>query len=169
MRFTDIFVRRPVLATVLSLLILLAGVRALFELPVRQFPRVDSTVITITTVYPGATSELMRSFITTPIEQAVSSAGGLDYLTSASFASQSVVTAHIRLNYDPGRRARPGGHEDDRAGYAGAVHGLFQRDDEQRRHFGLPQPRGAAAARLRSWRCFDRHPRRPDLRDAALA
>src|SRR5271165_1943794 len=103
MRFTDIFVRRPVLATVLSLLILLAGVRALFELPVRQFPRVDSTVITITTVYPGATSELMRSFITTPIEQAVSSAGGLDYLTSASFASQSVVTAHIRLNYDPGR------------------------------------------------------------------
>src|SRR5947209_6043614 len=103
MRFTDIFVRRPVLAVVVSLLIFLAGLRAFYELPARQFPKVDSTVITITTLYPGATSELMRSFITTPIEQAVSTADGLDYLTSSSFASRSIVTAHIKLNFDPGR------------------------------------------------------------------
>jgi multidrug efflux pump len=103
MNVTDIFVRRPVLATMVSVLIFLAGLRAFQELPVRQFPRVDSTVISITTVYPGATSELMRSFITTPIEQAVSTADGLDYLTSSSFSSRSIVTAHIKLNFDPGR------------------------------------------------------------------
>ena len=103
MHFTDIFVRRPVLATVVSLLIFLAGFRACYELPVRQYPKIDNTVISIMTLYPGATAELMRGFITTPIEQAVSTADGLDYLTSSSFSSRSVVTAHIKLNFDPGR------------------------------------------------------------------
>src|SRR5215469_1092161 len=100
MNFTDLFIRRPVLAAVVSLLIFLAGLGAFHELPVRQFPKVDNTVITVTTVYPGATSELMRSFITSPIEQAVSTADGIDYLTSSSFTGRSIVTAHIKLNFD---------------------------------------------------------------------
>ncbi|PWC49030.1 multidrug efflux RND transporter permease subunit [Azospirillum sp. TSA6c] len=99
--FTDIFIRRPVLSLVVSLLILLVGARALLELPIRQYPQLQNTVITVTTSYPGASPELMQGFIATPIEQAVSSAEGLDYLTSSSTQGQSVVTAYVRLNFDP--------------------------------------------------------------------
>ena len=99
--FTDIFIRRPVLSLVVSLLILLIGARALLELPIRQYPQLQNTVITVTTSYPGASPELMQGFIATPIEQAVSSAEGLDYLTSSSTQGQSVVTAYVRLNFDP--------------------------------------------------------------------
>ncbi|MBY6264913.1 multidrug efflux RND transporter permease subunit [Azospirillum sp. 412522] len=99
--FTDIFIRRPVLSVVVSLLILLVGARALLELPIRQYPQLQNTVITVTTSYPGASPELMQGFIATPIEQAVSSAEGLDYLTSSSTQGQSVVTAYVRLNFDP--------------------------------------------------------------------
>ena len=67
MRFTDIFIKRPVLASVVSLLILFIGLRAYFDLPVRQYPRLENTVITITTAYPGASPELMQGFITQPI------------------------------------------------------------------------------------------------------
>ncbi|MFI5018766.1 MAG: efflux RND transporter permease subunit, partial [Dongiales bacterium] len=84
MRFTDIFIRRPVLAVVVSLLILLVGARSLYSLPIRQYPMLSNTVITVTTVYPGASSDLMQGFITQPIAQAVASAEGLDYLTSSS-------------------------------------------------------------------------------------
>ncbi|NYZ16728.1 MexW/MexI family multidrug efflux RND transporter permease subunit [Azospirillum sp. RWY-5-1] len=101
MRFTDLFIRRPVLSIVVSLLILLIGGRALYELPIRQYPELSNTVITITTSYPGASPELMQGFITTPIEQAVASAEGLDYLTSSSTQGTSVVTAYVRLNFDP--------------------------------------------------------------------
>ena len=87
MRFTDLFIRRPILATVVSLLILLVGLRAFWELPIRQYPLISNTVITVTTAYPGATPELMQGFITTPIEQAVSSAEGIDYVTSTSIQS----------------------------------------------------------------------------------
>ncbi|PWC90288.1 acriflavine resistance protein B [Azospirillum sp. TSH100] len=99
--FTDIFIRRPVLSLVVSLLLLLVGARALLELPIRQYPQLQNTVITVTTSYPGASPELMQGFIATPIEQAVATAEGLDYLTSSSTQGQSVVTAYVRLNFDP--------------------------------------------------------------------
>ncbi len=101
MKFTDLFVRRPVLAAVVSLLILLIGLRAAFELPVRQYPELKNTVITVTTSYPGASAELMQGFITTPISQAVATAEGIDYMTASSAQGQSTVTAYVRLNYDP--------------------------------------------------------------------
>ena len=103
MRFTDIFIRRPVLATVVSLLILLVGARAILTLPIRQYPRLENTVITITTIYPGASAELMQGFITTPMEQAIATADGLEYMTSSSVPSKSVIQAYVRLNYDPSK------------------------------------------------------------------
>ncbi|MGE5268630.1 MAG: multidrug efflux RND transporter permease subunit [Thiohalocapsa sp.] len=101
MKFTDIFVRRPVLALVVSLLILLIGAKSLLGLQIRQYPRLYNTTITVTTSYPGASPDLIQGFITTPIEQAVASAEGIDYLTSTSIQGTSTVTAYIRLNYDP--------------------------------------------------------------------
>ncbi len=101
MKFTDLFIRRPILSVVVSLLILLIGLRALMEMPIRQYPQLKNTVITVTTSYAGASPDLMQGFIATPIEQAVSSAEGIDYLTSSSTQGQSVVTAYIRLNFDP--------------------------------------------------------------------
>ena len=100
MSFTDIFIRRPVLATVVSLLILLIGLAAAFNLPVRQFPRTSNTTITITTTYPGANADLIKGFITTPIQQAVASAEGIDTLTSSS---QQNTTGHPQ----PAPRCRP--------------------------------------------------------------
>src|SRR3954466_5484648 len=101
MKFTDIFVRRPVLSLVVSLLILLIGGMSMLALPIRQYPRLYNTTITVTTSYPGASPDLIQGFITTPIEQAVSSAEGIDYLTSNSTQSTSTVTAYVKLNYDP--------------------------------------------------------------------
>ncbi len=88
MSFTDIFIRRPVLATVVSLMILLVGLASLFNLPVRQFPKLTNTTITITTAYPGANADVIRGFITTPMLQAVASAEGIDTLTSSSQAER---------------------------------------------------------------------------------
>src|SRR5205809_785703 len=101
MKFTDIFIKRPVLALVVSLLILLIGLKAMMSLPIRQYPRLYNTTITVTTIYPGASPDLIQGFITTPIEQAVATAEGIDYLTSNSIQGTSTVTAYIRLNYDP--------------------------------------------------------------------
>ena len=103
MHFTDIFIRRPVLASVVSLLILLIGLRSFFDLPLRQYPELQNTVITISTSYPGASGELMQGFITQPIEQAVASTEGIDYITSTSNQGQSRVQVYIKLNYDPNR------------------------------------------------------------------
>src|SRR5215475_6320653 len=103
MWLTDIFIKRPVLATVISLLILLVGLRSLLGLPIRQYPQLENTVITVTTTYPGASADLMQGFITTPIAKAVSTAEGIEYLTSSSIQSISTVTANIRLNYDPNK------------------------------------------------------------------
>src|SRR3990167_2706698 len=100
-RFTDIFISRPVLATVVSLLIFVVGLRAIFELPVRQYPEMENTVITVTTGYPGASSQLIEGFITTQVEKEIASAGGIDYLTSQSTDGLSTITANIILNYDP--------------------------------------------------------------------
>src|SRR5271155_399497 len=101
MKFTDIFIRRPVLALVVSLLILLIGLKCMLGLQIRQYPRLYNTTITVTTIYPGASPDLIQGFITTPIEQAVATAEGIDYLTSNSVLGTSTVTAYIKLNYDP--------------------------------------------------------------------
>ncbi|MGJ5049261.1 MexW/MexI family multidrug efflux RND transporter permease subunit [Bradyrhizobium oligotrophicum] len=101
MRFTDIFIKRPVLSVVVSLLILLLGLRAAFVLPIRQYPKLSNTVVNVTTVYPGASADLMQGFITTPLEQAVASAEGVDYITSSSVQGTSTIQVFIKLNFDP--------------------------------------------------------------------
>lgn len=101
MQFTDIFIKKPVLASVVSLLILLLGLRAVIDLPLRQFPKMENTVITVSTAYSGASAELMQGFITSPIQKAIASADGIDYMTAESNAGISTVKVHIKLNYDP--------------------------------------------------------------------
>jgi len=100
MRFTDLFVQRPVLATVVSLLILLLGARAALEMEIRQYPELESTTVTVTTAYPGASSDLVKGFITTPLQQAMAEASGIDYLTSTSSQGVSTIAAKMELNYD---------------------------------------------------------------------
>ena len=100
MKFTDIFVRRPVLALVVSLMILLAGLKAYMGLPVRQYPLLESSVITVSTDYPGAPSELMQGFITQPINQSLASVEGVDYISSSSVQGHSLVTLRMALNQD---------------------------------------------------------------------
>ncbi|HSH30002.1 MAG TPA: efflux RND transporter permease subunit, partial [Thiohalobacter sp.] len=99
-RFTDIFVHRPVLASVVSLLILVIGLRSFGLLEVRQYPETENTVVTVTTTYPGASSELVKGFITTPLQQAIAEANGIDYLFARSTQGVSVIEAHMELNYD---------------------------------------------------------------------
>src|SRR5438093_13235359 len=101
MKFTDLFIRRPVLALVVSLLILLIGLKCMLGLQIRQYPRLYNTTITVTTVYPGASPDLIQGFITTPIEQAVASAEGVDYITSSSVLGTSTIQVYIKLNFDP--------------------------------------------------------------------
>ncbi|NBC48471.1 MAG: MMPL family transporter [Gammaproteobacteria bacterium] len=101
MRFTDLFVHRPVLASVVSLLIFILGLRALAGLEIRQYPETQNTVVTVTTAYPGASSELVKGFITTPLQQAIAEADGIDYLTATSTQGVSTIEANMRLNYDP--------------------------------------------------------------------
>ncbi len=101
MKFTDLFIKRPVLATVVSLLILLFGLNAIKSIQIRQFPKMDSTVITVMTAYPGADANLIAGFITTPLEGAIGSAEGIDYLSSTSTEGYSTITANIKLNFNP--------------------------------------------------------------------
>ena len=103
MRFTDIFIKRPVLATVVSLLILLVGAQAGFKLPIRQYPELSNTTITVITTYPGANADLIQGFITVPIQQAVASAEGIDTLTASSTQNVSTVTLNLKLDADPDR------------------------------------------------------------------
>ena len=98
--FTDIFIRRPVLAVVISLLILIAGLQAVRSLNVRQYPRSENATVTVTTVYVGASANLVRGFITQPLERAIAAADGIDYMESASKLGVSTITVHLRLNYD---------------------------------------------------------------------
>ncbi len=100
-RFTDLYIQRPVLASVISLLILLFGMKSIFTLTVRQFPEVKNTVIQVTTAYPGANADLIQGFITTILQKSIASSGGLDYLTATSTQGLSTIDAHIRLNFDP--------------------------------------------------------------------
>ena len=103
MRFTDLFIKRPVLATVISLLILVLGLRSAGILPVRQYPFIQNAVVTVTTVYYGADPALVAGFITTPLESSIAQANGIDYLTSSSKQSTSTIQAYLRLNYDPNK------------------------------------------------------------------
>ena len=100
MRFTDIFVRRPVLAIVVNLIILIAGLQSIRALSVRQYPRSDIAVVRVSTVYVGANADLVRGYITTPLERVIASADGIDYLESSSAQSISTITVHLKLNYD---------------------------------------------------------------------
>ncbi|QDV68543.1 Efflux pump membrane transporter BepE [Rosistilla carotiformis] len=98
--FTDIFIRHPVLAIVVNLILVLVGIRCAASLPIQQFPKLESTSITVTTIYFGASAETVRGFLTTPIERAVSSIAGIDYVESSSIAGISTVTLRLNLNHD---------------------------------------------------------------------
>jgi multidrug efflux pump len=100
MKFTDLFIRRPVLAMVVNLVILIAGLQAIRALSVRQYPRSDIAVVRVTTAYIGANADLVRGFITTPLERVIASADGIDYLESSSAQGVSTITVHLKLNYD---------------------------------------------------------------------
>lgn len=100
MNFTDIFIRRPVLATVVTLMILVLGARAFLALPVNQYPHTENAVITVMTTYYGADPDTIAGFITTPLENAIAQANGIDYITSNSQTSTSTITVYLRLNYD---------------------------------------------------------------------
>jgi len=100
MKFTDLFVKRPVLAIVVNLVILIAGLQAIRSLSVRQFPRSDIAVVQVSTVYVGANADLVRGFITTPLERVIASADGIDYIESSSAQGISTITVHLKLNYD---------------------------------------------------------------------
>jgi multidrug efflux pump len=100
MKITDLFIRRPVLAIVVNLVILIAGLQSIRSLAVRQYPRSDIAVIRVTTAYVGANADLVRGFITTPLERVIASADGIDYLESSSAQGLSTITVHLKLNYD---------------------------------------------------------------------
>ena len=100
MRFTDIFIRRPVLASVVSLFILVLGLRAMNSLQVLQFPKTENAVVTITTMYYGADPSVVAGFVTTPLEKAIAQANGIDYMSSTSLSGVSTITVYLRLNYD---------------------------------------------------------------------
>jgi multidrug efflux pump len=100
MKFTDLFVKRPVLAIVVNLVILIAGLQSIRALTVRQYPRSDIAVVRVTTVYVGANADLVRGFITTPLERVIASADGIDYMESSSAQGVSTIAVHLRLNYD---------------------------------------------------------------------
>src|SRR5258706_3939590 len=100
MKFTDLFVKRPVLAIVVNLVILIAGLQSIRALSVRQYPRSDIAVVRVATVYVGANADLVRGFITTPLERVIASADGIDYMESSSAQGRSTITVHLQLNYD---------------------------------------------------------------------
>jgi len=101
MKFTDLFIRRPVLAAVVNLLIIIAGLQAIRSINVRQYPRSDNAVVTVTTVYVGASAELVRGFITTPLERVIAAADGIDYIQSQSAQGLSSISVRLKINYDP--------------------------------------------------------------------
>ncbi len=101
--FTDIFITRPVLATVVSLAILVLGLRAFTDMPIQQFPHIETSEIDVMTTYYGADADVIAGFITTPLENAIASASGIDYMTSSSSSGSSLIIINLRLNYDPNK------------------------------------------------------------------
>ncbi len=103
MNFTDIFIRRPILSSVVSIMLLVLGLRALTELPILQYPRTENAIVTIATAYYGADPDIVAGFITTPLENNIAQANGIDYISSTSQNSISIITANLRLNFDPNK------------------------------------------------------------------
>ncbi|MGY5842729.1 efflux RND transporter permease subunit [Vibrio cincinnatiensis] len=101
MRFTDKFIQKPILSSVVSLFIILLGLRAIMDMNVRQFPEIKNAVINVSTTYVGADADLIQGFITTPLEREIAAAEGIDYLVSTSVAGNSTIEAYLRLDYDP--------------------------------------------------------------------
>jgi hypothetical protein len=100
MRFTDVFIRRPVLAIVINLLILIGGLQAIRSLNVRQYPKIESATVVVKTVYVGANADLVRGFITTPLERSIAAADGIDYIESESVQGMSTINVRLKLNFD---------------------------------------------------------------------
>src|SRR5579871_5872881 len=100
MKFTDIFIRRPVLSAVVSLMILVLGLRSYWQLPILQFPRTENAIVTVTTIYYGADPDVVAGFITTPLENAIAQANGIDYMSSVSQSGMSTITVNLILNWD---------------------------------------------------------------------
>src|SRR5699024_11447405 len=107
MNFTDVFIKKPVLAWVVSLFILLLGIRAISELNVRQYPELQNAMITVTTTYVGADADLIQGFITAPLEREVGTADGIDYISSTSAAGASIIQAFLRLDADLNEEVAP--------------------------------------------------------------
>src|SRR3984885_3046566 len=101
MKFTDVFIRRPVLACVVSLMLLVVGLKSFYALPILEYPKTENAVVTITTVYYGADPETVAGFVTTPLENAIAQANGIDYMSSNSRSGNSKTLSHPVLNYDP--------------------------------------------------------------------
>ena len=106
---TDLFIRRPVLALVVNLVIVIAGLQAIRSLNVRQYPRSENAAVTVTTVYVGANAELVRGFVTTPLERAIAAADGIEYMESQSSLGLSTIKIRLKLNYDSTKALASGG------------------------------------------------------------
>src|SRR5438045_4297426 len=107
MKLTDLFIKRPVLAIVVNLVILIAGLQSIRSLTVRQFPRSDSAIVKVTTAYIGANADLVRGFITAPLERVIAGSDGIDFLESSSSQGVSTITVHLKLNYDTNTALTP--------------------------------------------------------------
>ena len=189
MKFTDLFVKRPVLAIVVNLVILIAGLQSIRALSVRQYPRSDIAVVTVTTAYVGANADLVRGFITTPLERVIASADGIDYMESSSAQGVSTITVHLKLNYDTNaaltqiqakvaqvRNDLPPEAEapiidlaDRRQPVRGDLSRLLVERSRSEPDHRLPDARRPAEAERHQRRPARRHPRRAHVRDAHLA
>ena len=188
MKFTDLYIQRPVLASVISLLILVVGLRSITSLDVRQYPETQDTVVTVSTSYPGASSELIKGFITTPLQQAIAEAQGIDYLSSSStpgpvgdrgpYAAE--LSAQRGRGRDPGQGCQPPQRAAGRCAGPGDLlahrrcHGadvprVLQRADEGLADQRLPAAGGAAQAAGPAGGREGRPDRRQDVRHAGLA
>ena len=189
MKFTDLFIRRPVIAIVVSLVIVIAGLQAIRSLNARQYPRSENAQIIVTTTYVGANAELVRGFITTPLERVIAAADGIDYIESESKQSVSTIKARLRLNYDATRALSEIGSKVDQvrgdlppeaevpviniesadsefaSAYLSFSSEVLKQNEITDYLVRVVQPR-LSADRGRAAR---RHPRRADLRDADLA
>ena len=188
MRFTDLFVKRPVLAIVVNLVILIAGLQSIRALSVRQYPRSDIAVIRVTTAYIGANADLVRGFITTPLERVIASADGIDYMESSSAQAISTIIVHLRLNYDtnaaltqiqakvaqvrndlPPEAEAPRIELETADQQFAAIYLDFIRGSRPEPDHRLPDASRPAEAQRDQRRPARRHPRRPHVRHAHLA
>ena len=188
MHFTDLFIRRPVLAIVVSLFILVLGLRSIGLLNVREYPYTQNAVVTVSTVYFGADPALIAGFITSPLENSIAQANGIDYISSSSLQGVSTIQATLRLNYDsvkghdgdqhprqrraepaPERRPAAGHHPDNRRAHRFDVHRLLQQGAADQQDHRLPVPGRPAEAAGRGGGAGGRDPRKAPVRHAGLA